>query len=78
MIEKEGIKFVGFLKKVDEKKHTEVLPPPVEYHFKKSIQIVAAPNGNIYGINEQAYKILGFPKYFTEESDDKFSDYNMS
>eukprot|EP00347_Sterkiella_histriomuscorum_P009838 403339681 len=78
MIEKEGIKFVGFLKKVDEKKHTELLPPPIEYQFRKSIQIMAAPNGNIYGINEQAYKILGFPKYFTEESDDKYSDYNMS
>lgn len=39
---------------------------------------MAAPNGNIYGLNEQAYKLLGFPKYFTEESDDKHSDYNMS
>jgi len=39
---------------------------------------MAAPNGNIYGVNEQAYKQLGFPKYFTEDSDDKHSDYNMS
>lgn len=31
MIEKEGIKFVGFLKKVDEKQHTGILPPPIEY-----------------------------------------------
>lgn len=78
MIEKEGIKFVGFLKRVDEKKYTDLLPPPIEYQFKRSIQIMAAPNGNIYGVNEQAYKILGFPKYFVEESDDKHSDYNMS
>ncbi|CDW81959.1 pas domain s-box family protein [Stylonychia lemnae] len=78
MIEKEGIKFVGFIKKVDEKKYTDILPPPIEYQFRKSIQIMAAPNGNIYGINEQAYKILGFPKYFTEDSDDKHSDYNVS
>jgi len=28
MIESEGIKFVGFIKKVDEKKHTDLLPPP--------------------------------------------------
>ena len=37
MIEKEGIKFVGFLKKVDEKKYTNILPPPIEYQFKRSI-----------------------------------------
>lgn len=78
MIESDGIKFVGFIKKVDEKRHTDLLPPPQEYQFKKSIVIIAAPNGNIYGVNEQAYKQLGFPRYFTEDSDDKHSDYNIS
>ncbi len=53
------------------------MPPPVEHQFKKSISIIAAPNGNIYGINEQAYKQLGLPKYFTDDSDNKHSDYNM-
>ena len=77
MIESDGIKFVGFLKKVDEKRHTGLLPPPVEHQLKKSIQILAAPNGSIYAMNEQCYKILGFPKYFSEESDDKASDYNV-
>ena len=31
MIAVEGIKFVGFLKKVEEKSHTALLPPPPEY-----------------------------------------------
>lgn len=78
MIECEGIKFVGFLKKVDEKKFTEILPPPSELSYSKNVTILAAPNGNIYGLNDQAFKLLGFPKYFTDDSDDKHSDYNMS
>lgn len=52
MIESEGIKFVGFLKKVDEKKFTEILPPPAEFSYSKSVTILAAPNGNIYGLND--------------------------
>lgn len=56
MLEKEGIKFVGFLKRVDEKRHTELLPPPVELQFRKSVLMLTAPNGNIYGVNEQAYR----------------------
>ena len=76
MVERDGIKFVGFLKKVDEKKFTEILPPPMEMS-SKPITILAAPNGNIYGLNESALKMLGFPRYFTEESDDKTSDYNI-
>jgi hypothetical protein len=30
MIESDGIKFVGFIKKVDEKKFTNLLSPPPE------------------------------------------------
>lgn len=52
MIESTGIKFVGFLKAVDAKKFTEILPTPTEFSYAKSITILAAPNGNIYGLND--------------------------
>ena len=56
MIESTGIKFVGFLKAVDEKKFTELLPPPAEFAFLKPVTILSAPNGNIYGMNDQGFK----------------------
>lgn len=78
MIAVEGIKFVGFLKKVEEKSHTALLPPPPEYQHQKSMLMLAAPNGNIYGMNEHCFKYLGLPTYFIDEDDERLSDYNMN
>lgn len=44
----------------------------------KSITFLAAPNGNILGLSEQAAKILGIPNYFAVNSDEQISDFNIS
>lgn len=78
MLEREGIKFVGFVKKVDENRFTELLFPPVELQEHPSVQILASPNGNIYGMNEACFRYLGLPKYICDDSDHRLSDSNVS
>lgn len=40
--------------------------------------MLAAPNGNIYGMNEYCFKALGLPTYFVDEDDERLSDFNMN
>ncbi len=44
--------------------------------FSKSIIILASPNGNIMGINEMAYKILGLPHYAADD-DYENNEFNL-
>jgi hypothetical protein len=54
IIESKGLKFIGFIKRVDERAYTKVLPPPAEFTMHKSITFLTAPNGNILGLSEVA------------------------
>jgi hypothetical protein len=51
IIESSGLKFVGFIKRVDERVHTSLIPPPAEFSTQKSILMLSDPSGDIKGLS---------------------------